>query len=229
MATPISPELAGTALKAASGVASGLFKTIGSLVGGRKRRREQRRAKREFGRYKNEYKNLDTSNLQLGQENVYEDLTVNQRQSQFLAEQQNQGLANTLGANRQAAGGSGIAVLAQAMANQQNQNLAQAAVSIGEQERQNQLMAMGEAGRIQQAEIAGAYDSRALEYDKTETLLGMAGQRLASANQARQDATNATFGGLGDIAGGALTGAQSGMFGEKAQNFVDPQGLFKEL
>lgn len=229
MGVPISPELAGTALKAASGVASGLFKTIGSFVGGRKRRREQRRAKKEFGMYKEQYKALDTSNLALGQENVYEDLTVNQRQSQFLAEQQNQGLANTLSANQQAAGGSGIAVLAQAMANQQNQNLASAAVSIGEQERQNQLMAMGEAGRIQQAEIQGAYDSRALEYDKTETLLGMSGQRLAAANQARQEATQATFSGLGDIAGGALTGAQSGMLGEKVQNAVDPRGLFKNI
>lgn len=201
---------------AAAAVGSGLFKTVGSLFGGKKRRREQRRAKREFSALKKQYQALDTSNLMLGQENMFEDLTVNQQEASFVAEQQNQGLANILDKQSQAAGGSGIAALAQALANQQSMNMAQSAISIGQQERQNQMMERQEAARIQQSEIQGAYDSRSLEYEKTETLFGMSGQRVAAANQARQQATQALFGGLGDIAGGALTmGAEAGLFDKK--------------
>ena len=100
----------------AAGVATGLFKTVGSLFGGGKRRREQRRAQNEFNKLKQEYTDLDTSNLMLGQQNMYEDLTVNQQEAKFLGEQQQQGLSNALNANRAAAGGSGITALAQAMA-----------------------------------------------------------------------------------------------------------------
>ncbi len=196
----------------AMGVASGLFKTVGSLFGGGARRREQRRAKKEFNALKKEYTNLDTSNMMLGQQNMYEDMTVNQQEARFLGEQQQQGLSNTLNQNRQSAGGSGIAALAQAMANQQSRNLATTAVSIGQQERQNQLLQQQEAARIQQAEIEGAYQERADERETTETLLGMSGQRVAAANQARADAKGALFSGLGDIAGGALSMAAGGAF-----------------
>jgi hypothetical protein len=196
----------------AMGVASGLMKTVGSLFGGGARRREQRRAKKEFNALKKEYTNLDTSNMMLGQQNMYEDMTVNQQEARFLGEQQQQGLSNTLNQNRQSAGGSGIAALAQAMANQQSRNLATSAVSIGQQERQNQLLQQQEAARIQQAEIEGAYQERADERETTETLLGMSGQRVAAANQARADAKGALFSGLGDIAGGALSMAAGGAF-----------------
>lgn len=196
----------------AAGVATGLFKTVGSLFGGGKRRREQRQAKAEYGKLKKEYTDLDTSNLMLGQQNMYEDLTVNQREASFLGEQQQQGLSNALNANKAAAGGSGIAALTQALANQQTKNLAASAVSIGQQERENMLLQQGEAGRIQQAEIQGEYQQRAEVRDTTETLLGMSGQRLSAANQARADAKGALFSGLGDIAGGALSMAAGGAF-----------------
>jgi hypothetical protein len=201
---------------AAAAVASGLFKTVGSFIGGGKRRREQRNARREMRRQKQAYQNLDTSNLQLGQENMFEDLTVNQQEASFVSEQQNQGLSNILDSQNQAAGGSGIGALAQALANQQSKNIATSAISIGKQEQQNQMLQQQEASRIQSSEIAGAANARGLEYEKTETLLGMSGQRLAAANQARQDATKATFSGLGDIAGGALSmGAGAGLFDKK--------------
>ena len=196
----------------AAGVAGGLFKTVGSLFGGRKRRREQKAAKTEYTNLKNEYTNLDTSNLMLGQQNMYEDLTVNQQEAQFLGEQQQQGLSNALNANKAAAGGSGIAALTQALANQQTKNLAGAAISIGQQERENQILQQQEAARIQQAEISGEYQKRAEDRETTETLLGMSGQRLAAANQAREDAKGALFSGLGDIAGGALSMAAGGAF-----------------
>jgi hypothetical protein len=195
-----------------AGVATGLVKTVGSLFGGGARRREQRRAKKEFNALKQEYANRDTSNLMLGQENIYEDLTVNQQEARFLGEQQQQSLSNTLNSQKQVAGGSGIAALAQAMANQQSRNLAASAISIGQQERQNQMLQQQEAARIQQAEIEGAYQERAEKNEIQETLLGMSGERLAAANQARADAKGALIGGLGDIAGGALSIAAGGGF-----------------
>jgi len=182
--------------------ASGLFTAVGSLFGGRARRREQRRARREQRRYKNAYAGLDTSNLALGQQNMFEDLTVNQQQAKFQAEQQNQGLANILETQNTVAGGSGIASVAQALANQQSKNIAQSAISIGQQEQQNQILQQRAASQIQQQEIQGAAAARNLQYEKTGTLLGMSNERLASANKARQDATSALFGGLGDMAAG---------------------------
>lgn len=192
-------------LAAAAGAAKGLFQVVGSLFGGRKRRREQRRAKKEFNTLKQQYTDLDTSNLYLGQENMFEDMTVNQEESKFLAEQENQSLANILSSNREAAGGSGIAAMSQALFNQQTKNLATSAISIGKQERENQLLSANAATNIQTQEIEGAVAARELDYEKTETLLGMSGERYAAANKARTDATSALFTGLGEIAGGALS------------------------
>ena len=189
----------------AAAIGQGLFKTVGSLFGGRKRRREQRQAKNQYNQMEQEYKDLDFSNLRGNQDNMYEDLTVNQQQSKFLADQQQQVLSNSLQTNKAAAGGSGIAALTQALSNQQSKNLATSAIGLGEQERANQLLARQDASRIQAEDIQGQYQERAQEQERTETLLGMSGQRLAAANQARSDAKGALFSGLGDIAGGALS------------------------
>ena len=64
-------------------------------------------------------------------QNTYEDLTVNQQQAQFTAQQQAQGFANTMEGLRGAAGGSGIAALAQSLAGQQSLAAQQASASIG--------------------------------------------------------------------------------------------------
>ena len=98
-------------------------------------------------------------------QNTAEDLTVNTQQAEFQAQQQQQGLANTMGSLRSAAGGSGIAGLAQAMAGQQSQNLQQASASIGMQESQNAQMAAQQGARIQQmtAQESSANQSAGLQ------------------------------------------------------------------
>lgn len=83
-------------------------------------------------------------------QNTAEDLTVNTQQADYQSQQQQQGLANTMGSLRGAAGGSGIASLAQAMAGQQSQNLQQSSASIGMQESQNAQMAAQQGAQIQQ-------------------------------------------------------------------------------
>ena len=64
-------------------------------------------------------------------ENVYEDITVNTQQADFMAEQQAQNQANIMQGLQGAAGGSGIAGLAQALANQSTQANAKAADLLG--------------------------------------------------------------------------------------------------
>jgi hypothetical protein len=54
------------------------------------------------------------------------------------------------------------------------------------------------------AVAGGEAQSQKMAYEKQSTLLGMAQQRKAAADQARQDATNQLVGGLADMAGGQI-------------------------
>ena len=94
--------------------------------------------------------------LQTDFENVYEDLTVNQQQAQFQAEQGRLQRANILQGLRGAAGASGIAGLAQTLANQGTLQAQQISASIGQQETANQRLAARGAAQVQQMEAARA-------------------------------------------------------------------------
>jgi hypothetical protein len=205
---------------AVSGIVGGLSGIAGGIIGSGARKREQAAAQKEYEMYKQRYNELDTSNLYANLENTMEDLTVDQRAAQFQLQAQQQGQANIMDQLAGAAGGSGIAALAQSMANAQTQNAAAAAANIGQQERANQMAAAQMAGQLQQMEAAGADRARGLEYSKTGTQLGMAQQRLAAANAARQQATQSIIGGVGSLAGVA---AGAGLSGEKSfgENIID--------
>lgn len=194
-------------------IVGGLTGIAGGIIGSGARKREQRRAQEEFNRRKDQYENLDTSNVYQNMQNTMEDLTVNQQAANFQAQQQQQGLANTMNSMSGAAGGSGIAALAQSLANQQAQNLQAASADIGRQESQNQMAAAQEAGRLQLYEAKGELISRDAEQEKVETLMGMSQQDLAAANQARQQATNSIMGGVGGLlsAGAGLIGGGDSM------------------
>lgn len=185
-----------------SGV-QGVASIASGLIGAGKRKREQRAAQAEFNRRKDQFEMQDTSNLYTNLENVYEDLTVNQQQAEFTQRAQQQAMANTMSGMQGAAGGSGIAALAQAMANQASQNAERAGISIGQQERSNQAAQMQQAAQNQLLERRGEGQSRAAELNKVSTLMGMAGQRLGAANEARAAGKRAILGGVGNIVGGA--------------------------
>ena len=189
--------MAGIATAAAIGSAVGSLGSIaGGMIGSGKRKREQRQAQGEFDRNKARYEGLDTSNLATNLENTYEDLTVNTQAAQFAAQGQQQVLANTMGGMNNAAGGGGIAAMAQAMAGQQSQNMQMASNSIATQESSNQAAQAQMAGSLQQMELAGAQKSRSAELEKTETMLGMSQARLGAANAARDKATSSIIGGV---------------------------------
>jgi len=205
------------AFGAALGLASGVIKMGAGLIGGRKRRREERAAQREFNNMKQRYAELDTSNPYADMSNPYEDLQVNTQAADFAAQQSQQSSANIMSSLGAAAGGSGIAALAQSLANSQANQAAAASASIAQQESRNQqLAAQGEANR-QQMVAAGEMQSRQMEAAKTSNMLSMAGQRLGAAKAARQAATQNIIGGLGDIAGGVASAAKAGGFGTETE------------
>lgn len=190
----IPPQLIVGGVKALTSIAGG-------IIGSKKRKREQRAAQANYDKQLQRLEGMDTSNPYANLENTYEDLTVNTQEAEMLAGQQQQALANTMSNLQGAAGGSGIAALAQSMANQQSQNLQAATASIGQQEARNQQMAAGQAAEIQQAERKGEMMSRQMEASKVSGMLSRAGQRLSAANQARQAATNQIMGGVGEMVG----------------------------
>ena len=201
---------------------------LGSLFGRKKRRRELKRANAERKEMKAAYMDLDfsnpyenLSNPYEGMENPMEDLTVNQQQAKFQAQQGTQRRADILGGLRQAAGGSGVAGLAQSLANQQQKQTQQISASIGQQEATNQRasvkgqMQIDQLERSQEAqnqfyEARGARETQALEQGRTETIYGMSLQRSAAAKQASNQATKNLIGGVGGaLAGYAGTGVGS--------------------
>lgn len=205
-------------LGSALGVVGGLTKIAGGIIGSKKRKAEQRAAQKEMNMRKAQFEMADTSNVYKDMENTMEDLTVNTQQADFQAQQANQGIANTMNAMQGAAGGSGIAAMAQAMAGQQAQNMQQASISIGQQERANQVAERNMASQLQNQERAGELQSRAAEKEKIDTLFGMSQQRLGAANAAREQARQSILGGVGDMVSGVS--GMGGIQGALEGNFI---------
>jgi len=188
------------------GAIQGLAGIAGGIIGSGKRKKEQAEAQEEFNRNKARMEGADTSNLNKNMENTMEDLTVNTQAAEFQAQQQAGGFANTMDKLSSAAGGSGIAALAQSMAGAQSQAAQSASADIGRQEASNQRAERTMAGQLQQQEIQGEYASRAAEKDKVDTMFGMSQQRLGAANDARDAATKSIIGGVASVAGSAVPG-----------------------
>jgi len=215
--------------QAMAGIAQGVGGIIQGLVGRGKRRDAQIAAQSEYDKMLSEYRSLDTSNLYANVENQYsnlentfEDLTVNQQQAQFEKQMFQQQQADIMQGLQGAAGGSGIAGLAQAMANQGQLQAQRASASIGLQESKINMLRAQEASRLQKLErtgamqaeqlrLAGAERARGLEYMQTSTQLGMAQQDLAARNRAIAQANAALYGGIGSLVGTAASAAMGGI------------------
>ena len=147
---------------------------------------EQKRQNRLLEKQKREYKSMQFKNPYEGLENFYEDLTINQQQAQFETMQMQQQQANIMTQFRQAAGGSGIAGLAQAMANQGQLGAQRIGAGIGAQESRLQAMRAQGAQQAEMARRGGAQWIQQAEMDRQATLLGMQMGQAAGANQALQ-------------------------------------------
>jgi len=212
-----------TAVGAIGGVAT-------ASAGSRGRKEEQRDAQAELKKEKEKFKNLRLANpykynkdYYAGLQNTFEDLTINQKQAQFESQQASQQRANVMQNLKAATGGSGIAGLAQALANQGALQTQRISANIGAQEARVQMAQAAGSERLAQRKAAGATQLQTqksageqwlmqMEADKQATILGMAQQRTASANAARQQATQnlmSVFGGMVGM-GGKIATAQGG-------------------
>ena len=183
---------------------------VAKLWGASKRKKEakeaQKKAKKEMDAKKAQYDALDTSNLNKNMENKMEDLTINQKGAQLTAQKAEQSRANILDSMKGAAGGSGVAALAQQMANQGQLSAQQAGKEIGDQEAANQAKAAAEASKIQDAKIAGAEKSRSLQYKKTGNQLAAASGEYAAAGAAKDQASRDQMSAVGSIASSVIGG-----------------------
>ena len=206
----------------------GVIKGVTSIIGGvqeRKRlRKENRRAKGQYRDMRDDLKSLEITNpykdLNTTFENTFEDMTVNQQQAQFQAQQGDQARANLLSNLRGAAGGSGIAGLAQALANQQQTQTQQISASIGQQEAANQRAsaqgAMNVQRMTQQAQETIGYGDYLRERSENERQMNLMNLK-AGRQQAQRDFRGAMqaqnqqiMGGIGSIVGAGLQGFASG-------------------
>ena len=125
----------------------------------KERKEQQARVDKEVANYRamkftNPYEGM--KNVYENMENVFEDLRVSTQAADFQAEQGGQQRANMLAQLRESAGGSGIAALAQSMANQGQLQARQISADLSRQEVANEMARARGAGMIQQAERSGA-------------------------------------------------------------------------
>ena len=206
----------------------GVIKGASSIIGGVQERRrlrdENKLAQQQYEGMRDDIKSLEITNpykdLNTTFENTFEDMTVNQQQAQFQAQQGAQARANLLSNLQGAAGGSGIAGLAQALANQQQVQGQQISADIGRQEAANQQLAAQGAQGVQRMEQQaqeqvgyGNYLREQGEYERGMNLLQLkAGRQQAQRDfrGAMQAQKNAIMGGVGDIVGAGIQGFASG-------------------
>jgi len=177
----------------------GLYKAIDGGIRAKKAREAAEKAQREIDKQKAMFASLDTSNPYANMENTMEDLTVNQQSAEFMKQQQMQSQANVLDQLRSSAGGSGIAALAQTLANQGNLAAQKASADIAKQEQANQTAERQEASKIQGLEREGELISRQAEAGKIQSLLGLAADEKSNQLAAQSAGREDMFGGISDI------------------------------
>lgn len=199
-------------------ILKGTVNVAGGLIGQKQRKAKRDIAQAQYDQSMEAYFAQDTSNIFANMENTMEDLTVNTQAADFAAAQQAQGLSNTLGQLGQAAGGSGIAALAQSIANQQSQNAIAASASIGQQEAANQRAAAQQAAANQVRMLKGEQQSRALQAqllgERFQVDAGELATREAAVQAARAQIMKGAgqiAGGVGDAAGAYVTGGTDGL------------------
>jgi len=181
---------------------------------------EKQKAEYKSFQFKNPYAGLQ--NYYEGMENVFEDLTVDTQAAEFQMERGEQQRANIMEAFRASAGGSGIAGLAQSLANQGILQASQVSASIAQQERQNQIMMAKGASQIQTMERQGlsAADMamrggeamvQQAEMSRQSTLLGVEMSGMAGANAGVQSAYANQM--SAKALDAQMLGAQMGMWG----------------
>ncbi len=188
----------GTAMLAGSIISTGV-----SAIGGKKQRRSARRAESQarsdraqqqalLEAQKDEYRALQFTNPYEDMENPFEDIRVATGAAEFQAQQGAQQRANILGSLRGAAGSSGIAGLAQTLANQGALQAQKISVNLQQQEVRNELLRAKGASSVDMQERTGDAMVQQAESSRQATMLGMQFGQAAGANSAYQQAVKNT-------------------------------------
>ena len=130
---------------------------------------------------KDKYNEMVFNNPFEGMENPFEDLTVNTQQAEFQARRGLQNRVNILDSLRSAAGSSGIAGLAQTLANQGLIQTEKISASIGKQETANRLASAKGALQTELADAKGEFMIQNMEASRRATTLGMQQGVMAAA------------------------------------------------
>ena len=149
----------------------------------------QKAARARVEEQKARYAQYQFQNPFEGMENPFEDLKVSTEAADFQMEQAAQQRANIMAGLRGAAGASGIAGLAQALANQGVIQARQVSADIARQEAAGQLAMAKGAMAIDQLERQGQAAVQQAESAREATILGMEYGALTGANQAQQQAS----------------------------------------
>tara|TARA_R110002012_G_scaffold249188_2_gene426753 strand:- start:189 stop:890 length:702 start_codon:yes stop_codon:yes gene_type:complete len=195
-------------------------------------------ARIEMDRHRAEFEKLDTSNpyegmqnmmtnQYEGMENVMEDLTVNQQGAEFSKQQSMQSQANIMGQMRGSAGASGIAALAQTMANEGALAAQQSSAMIGEQEATNQKAFADQAAANQKLELnregemqaedirlqdllrEGELKSRDMQAAKNQGLMALSAGDVSSAQALQQQGMEAVSAGIQQAGEGVVSATGS--------------------
>ncbi len=168
-------------------------------IGGKKQKRAARRAQKEalafrreqqaiLEKQKDEYRALQFTNPYEGMENPFEDLRVATGAAEFQAQQGAQQRADILGSLRGAAGSSGIAGLAQTLANQGALQAQKISANLEQQEVRNELLRAKGALQVDMQERSGDAMVQQAESSRQATMLGMQFGQAGGANAAYQQA-----------------------------------------
>jgi hypothetical protein len=195
-----------------------LISGVGSLFGRRKRKQEFSASLGAYNEAKQSYKDFEFQNLYSNLENPFEDLRVATEAAEFQAQQQQQGLAQSLQALRGAGGGTGAAAIAQALAQSQARTQQQIAADIAKQEIANERLAAQGLFQLQSQEAKAGMDIQRQEFDREATIFGMEQQNYAAALEAQAEQRKAEAKGLGALGGLAAGGLASKLRGGK---FID--------
>ena len=171
--------------------------TASSIIGGKKQRKQAARAAREALAQRQEqqkrvdeqvaeYKAMKFENPYANLENVAEDMRVSTQAADFQAQQGAQRRADILGQLRGAAGTSGIAGLAQTLANQGALQAQKISADLAKQELANEKARAQAAGNLQAKKAEGDVMVQQAETSRQATILGMQMGQSQAANTAYQ-------------------------------------------
>ena len=195
----------------------GLLGAISGRKQEKRATRDRRAAEAAAAPYLQSYKDFEYKNPYENMENVYEDMRVNTQAAEFEKQQLAQQQADILQGLRGAAGGAGVAALAQSMARQGAIQAQRTSADISRQEQDIQRQQLQEQSRIQQLQRYGEQTVAEQEMQRNMNLYSLEAGKAGLASERMTAGQQQMMGGIGNIASAGLQAYGAGMFGGGGQ------------